>query len=141
MWFKAMEEVSKCKKELDEFMTMENKSAEEDAKVIELSELVDQSLEPMLKRPKLADEIHSHVESSGVPPIPAHVSHDNAECSDTPIMETTALGALQQWRLLQRLLTKVQWKKPLMMQLLLKLLLTKSPMLHNFRYNNLFGLT
>jgi hypothetical protein len=37
MWFKAMEEVSKCKKELDEFMTMENKSAEEDSKVIELS--------------------------------------------------------------------------------------------------------
>ena len=83
MWVKAMEELSRCKKELDEFMTMENKSAEEDSKVIELSQLEDQSLEPMLKRPKLADEIYSHAEASGLldVPVPAHVSHDRQCCA------------------------------------------------------------
>jgi hypothetical protein len=90
-----MEEVRKCKKDLDEFMMMENKSAEEDPKVIELTELVDQSLAPMLKRPKLANEIRSHVESSGVPPIPVQVSHNSAACCETPMMETTGGAALE----------------------------------------------
>jgi hypothetical protein len=89
-----MEEVRKCKKDLDEFMMMENKSAEEDPKVLELTEMVDQSLAPMLKRPKLADEIHSHVESSGVPPIPAQVSHNSAARCETPMTETTGGAAL-----------------------------------------------
>jgi hypothetical protein len=58
-------------------------------------EMVDQSLAPMLKRPKLADEIRSHVESSGVPPIPAQVSHNSAARCETPIMETTGAAALE----------------------------------------------
>jgi hypothetical protein len=95
MWYKAMEEVRKCKNDLDLFMTMENKSAEEDPKVLELTEMVDQSLAPMLKRPKLADEIRSHVESSGVPPIPAQVSHNSAARCETPITETTGAAALE----------------------------------------------
>jgi hypothetical protein len=40
MWYQAMAEVSKCKKDLDVFMMMENKSVEEDLKVLELMELV-----------------------------------------------------------------------------------------------------
>jgi hypothetical protein len=95
MWYQAMAEVSKCKKDLDEFMMMENKSAEEDPKVIELTELVDQSLAPMLKRPKLADEICSHVKSSGLSPIPTQVSHNSAACCETPMMETTGAAALE----------------------------------------------
>jgi hypothetical protein len=94
MWYQAMVEVSKCKKDLDEFMMMENKSAEEDPKVLELTELVDQSLAPMLKRPKLANEICGHVESSGVPPIPAQVSHNSAAHCETPMMETAGGAAL-----------------------------------------------
>ena len=96
MWFQAMLEVSKCsKKDLDKFMTMENKSMEEDPKVNELTKLVDQLLAPMLKRPKLADESHSHVESSGLPPIPTQVSHNSAACCTTPMMETTGAAALE----------------------------------------------
>jgi hypothetical protein len=55
---------------------------------------VDQLLAPMLKRSKLADEIHSHVKSSGVPPIPAQVSHNSAARCETPMTETTGGAAL-----------------------------------------------
>jgi hypothetical protein len=58
-------------------------------------EMVDQSLAPMLKRPKLANEICSHVESSGVPPIPAQVSHNSAAHCETPITETTGAAVLE----------------------------------------------
>jgi microcompartment protein CcmL/EutN len=90
-----MEMVCRCKRELDKFITKENKSVEEAPKVIELSELVNQAQEPMLRKPKLANEICSHVELSVVFPVPAQVSQDSTECLNTPISETTAIGAAQ----------------------------------------------